>query len=166
MRKDKLNTVKSAGFKTPEKYFDSVEDKLFSRIEEPDTIEDINSPGFTTPIDYFDAVEGKILDTLNTNDKPVVHLFARQSFYYVAGIAASLLLLFAIFINVEKTDELTGEMVEAYFQNSDLDTYDIAQLLLEADMLEDDFTITETSYSEENLENYLLDNVDIEAILE
>lgn len=166
MKKDKLHNIKSSGFKTPEKYFDSFEDKLFTRIEEPNTLENINSPGFKVPQNYFNTVEHKILNKLDTNDKPVVHLFARPSFYYVAGIAASLILLFAIFINIEKPTELTGEMVEAYFQNSDLDTYELAQLLSDADMLEDDFTIIETNYNEDNLEDYLLENADIETILE
>lgn len=166
MKKDKLHNIKSSGFKTPEKYFDSFEDKLLTRIEEPNTLENINSPGFKVPQNYFNTVEHKILNKLDTNDKPVVHLFAHPSFYYVAGIAASLILLFAIFINIEKPTELTGEMVEAYFQNSDLDTYELAQLLSDADMLEDDFTIIETNYNEDNLEDYLLENADIETILE
>jgi hypothetical protein len=166
MKKDKLHNIKSTGFKTPEKYFDSFEDKLFSRIEEPENLEKIKSHGFTVPQDYFNKVEHKILNQLDTNDKPVVHLFARQSFYYVAGIAASLILLFAIFINVEQPDELTGEMVAAYFENSDLETYELAQLLSETNILDDDFTIIETNYNEDNLEDYLLENVDIETILE
>jgi hypothetical protein len=71
-----------------------------------------------------------------------------------------------VIINIEKPDELTGEMVEAYFENSGLDTYDLAQLLSDADILEDDFTIIETNYNEDNLEDYLLENADIETILE
>ena len=57
-------------------------------------------------------------------------------------------------------------MVENYFQDSDLDSYELAQLLSDAELLEDDFVITETEYNEENLEAYLLDNSDIEQLLQ
>jgi hypothetical protein len=166
MKEDKLHNIKSTGFKTPGNYFDTLEDKILSRINESDVIKEIDSPGFSVPKDYFNTIEQEVLVKINNDDKPIVHLFARKSFYYVAGIAASLILLFAVFINIEKPDELTGEMVEAYFENSGLDTYDLAQLLSDADILEDDFTIIETNYNEDNLEDYLLENADIETILE
>ena len=61
---------------------------------------------------------------------------------------------------------LSAEIVEAYFQDSDLDSYQLAQLLSDADLLEDDFTIAQTTYNEDNLETYLLENADLESFLE
>ena len=165
MKKEKLHNIKSNGYKTPENYFDAFVDKLFERLNIKESIEGVNDSGFTTPKDYFESLDDKILSKLE--DKPVVRLNTRKTLYYVAGIAASLLLLFAIFINNGgETQVLSAEMVETYFENSDLDSYELAELLVEADILEEDFTIVETEYKEENLESYLLENTDIETILQ
>ncbi len=165
MKKEKLHNIKSNGFKTPENYFDSIEDKFFERLKFEENIEGVNDSGFTAPEDYFDTLEDKILSKLE--DKPVVKLNSRKTLFYIAGIAASLLLLFAIFLNNnDTTQELSAEMVETYFENSDLDSYELAELLVNADILEEDFTIVETEYKEENLESYLLENTDIETILQ
>ena len=165
MKKEKLHNIKSNGFKTPENYFDSIEDKFFERLKFEENIEGVNDSGFTAPEGYFDTLEDKILSKLE--DKPIVKLNSRKTLYYIAGIAASLLLLFAIFLNNnDTTQELSAEMVETYFENSDLDSYELAELLVNADILEEDFTIVETEYKEENLESYLLENTDIETILQ
>lgn len=165
MKKEKLHNIKSSGFKAPGNYFDSIEDKFFERLKVEESIEGLNDSGFTAPEDYFDTLEDKILSKLE--DKPVVKLNSRKTLYYITGIAASLLLLFAIILNNDdNTQELSAEMVETYFENSDLDSYELAELLVNADILEEDFTIVETEYKEENLESYLLENTDIETILQ
>ncbi len=166
MKKDKLHNLKSTGFKTPDHYFESFEDKLFERLEEKESIAGIETSGYAVPKDYFDSVEEKVYTKLNTKERLVVSLNSRKTLYYIAGIAASLVLLFAVFINNDSSEEVSIEMVEAYLENRDLSSYELAELLSDADLLEDDFTITQTSYSEDNLEAYLLDNVDIETILE
>lgn len=165
MKKEKLHNINSNGFKTPDNYFQSFEDKFFERLNEKETIEGINDSGFTIPEDYFESLDGKILNKIK--DKPVRKLNTRKVFYYVSGIAASLLLMVSIFMNSDgKTQELSAEMVETYFKNSDLDSYELAELLVDADILEEDFTLIETEYKEENLESYLLENTDIETILQ
>ena len=73
--------------------------------------------------------------------------------------------MLAIYINSTK-DEISVEMVETYFQDSDLDSYELAELLLDAEILEEDFTVIETEFDEDNLESYLLENTDIESILQ
>ncbi|MAB50079.1 MAG: hypothetical protein ACX93I_09210 [Winogradskyella sp.] len=165
MKKEKLHNINSNGFKTPDDYFQSFEDKFFERLNEKETIEGINDSGFTIPDDYFESLDGKILNKIK--EKPVIKLNTRKVFYYVTGIAASLLLMVSIFMNGDdKTQELSAEMVETYFKNSDLDSYELAELLVNADILEEDFTLIETEYKEENLESYLLENTDIETILQ
>ena len=167
MKKDKLHNIKSTGFKTPEHYFESFDDKLLERLSENESISGVVSPGYTVPNDYFKSVDDAILSKIKTVDKPVIKLTSRSTFYYVAGIAASLLLLLAIFINNDQTEEtFTLEMVEAYFEDRDLGSYELAQLLSEADLLEEDFTIIDTPYDEDNLELYLLENSDVEMIIE
>ena len=115
MKNEKLHNIKSNGFKTPENYFDSIEDKFFERLKFEENIEGVNDSGFTAPEGYFDTLEDKILSKLE--DKPIVKLNSRKTLYYIAGIAASLLLLFAIFLNNnDTTQELSAEMVETYFE--------------------------------------------------
>lgn len=166
MKNKKLHNIKTTGYKTPDNYFESFEDKLFERLSEEKKLQGLKSPGYSVPKDYFNTIEDKVLRRLENEEKPIVRLQSRKIFYYVAGIAASIIMLFAIFVNTESTQDFSVEMVETYFENSDLDSYEIAQLLLDADMLEDDFLIIETTYNESNLENYLLNNADIETILE
>lgn len=167
MNKDKLHKVKKTGFKTPDNYFESFEDKLLERMSKSKPISDIQSPGFKVPKDYFDSVEDSVMGNLNEDKTRVVKLTSRKKWYYVAGIAASLVLFFAIFIGKGgSTDELSVEMVEAYLENRDLDSYELAQLLSDVDLLEDDFIITTTPYEEENLESYLLENIDVENFIE
>ncbi len=165
MKKEKLHNINSNGFKTPDNYFQSFEDKLFERLNDKETFESINDTGYKTPNGYFDSVDDKILSKLE--NKPVIKLNTKRTLYYVTGIAASLILLLAIFINKEnETEEISSEMVETYFENSDLDSYELAELLVDADIIEEDFTVIETEYTEENLESYLLENTDIETILQ
>ncbi|RZN80277.1 MAG: hypothetical protein EVB11_11690 [Winogradskyella sp.] len=167
MKEDKLHNINSTGFKAPKDYFESFDKKLMQRIEEGASINGVTATGFDVPKDYFDTVENNIISKVKAESSTkVVRLFSRKQLYYVSGIAASLLLMFAIFINNSSTDELSIEMVESYFEDSDLDSYELAELLSEADVLEDDFTLIETEFNEENLENYLLENSDIESILE
>ncbi len=166
MKKEDLNNIAETGFKTPDNYFESFEDKLFERLADQDNNIGVNDTGFKVPDNYFDTLEDTILDKLDKEETPVVQLRPRTKFYYIAGIAASIVLILALFINRNTVDELSVEMVESYFENSDLDSYELAELLTETEILEDDFEITETNLDEENIETYLLDNVDLEYILE
>ncbi|WP_299364303.1 hypothetical protein [Winogradskyella sp.] len=164
MKKDKLHNVKSTGFKTPEHYFASFEDKLFERLNDKASI-GVDETGFKVPDGYFDKLDSEIIKELNAEDKPVIKLNTRRTLYYVAGIAASLVLMLAIFLNKDD-DGISAEMVETYLENRDLDSYELAELLLDADLLEEDFTLIEPEYNEDNLESYLLENLDIETILQ
>lgn len=165
MKKNKLHNIKSNGFKVPENYFDTVEDAFFNRLNKKDSIEGINTTGFKTPEGYFDSVDHNIFSKLS--DKPVIRLYNRKTLYYVTGIAATLLLLFAVFINSSTNPEdVSVEMVTNYFENSDLDSYELAELLVKAEIIDDDFKVMETDFNEEHLESYLLENTDIETILQ
>ena len=165
MKKDKLNTIKSTGFKTPKNYFESFDERLLEQLNKEETIEGIEDPGFQVPTDYFNSFEDKLFEKINNDQKPVINLRSRKTFYYVAGIAASLMLALAVFLNKNNNPALSVEMVETYLENSNLDSYELAELLSDADLLEEDFIITETDYNEGYLESYLIENVDLESIL-
>ena len=57
-------------------------------------------------------------------------------------------------------------MVENYFEDTEISSYELAQLMSETDFLEDNFTIIESTFNEDNLETYLLENSDIESFIE
>lgn len=167
MDKNNLRNIKSTGFTTPDQYFESFDDKLFQHLNQNGSIEGIEKSGHTVPKDYFESVEETIWSRLPTEEKSIMPLKSRTPYYYVAGIAASLILLVAIFITYEKPENaLSIDMVETYLENRGLNSYELAQLLSDVDLLEDDFTIIKTTYEEDHLESYLLEHSDIESIIE
>ena len=165
MKKEKLHKNNKTGFKTPENYFESFEASINDRLNIEDKLQGLKDPGFSVPKDYFKNLDQNILEQLQPKTK-VVKLNTRKRFYYVASIAASLLLLIAIFTPKNTTSELSIAMVEDYFETQNLDSYELAQLLEDTDFLAEDFKITEANYNENNLESYLLDHADLELIID
>ena len=90
----------------------------------------------------------------------------QHSLYYISGIAAALVLFFALIPNAMESNDLTLEMVETYFENKDLDSYELAELLIESDLLEIDDLTLEPEYDDQDIEAYLLDNADLEQIIQ
>lgn len=167
MKNDKPNSIKKAGFKIPNNYFQSFDDKLFNKLSEETSVSNIKETGFKVPKNYFDTLEHKIIDEIKTKNLPIVKLYRRKTFYYIAGIAAALALFFSLIFNkTNSVEEFSVEIVETYLEKQNLDSYELAQLLSDTNILEEDFTIIETNFNEDNLESYLLDHADLEAYLE
>lgn len=165
MSKNNINNIENSGFKVPEDYFNSFDDRLTNKLNEKQ-LSDIKTPGFKIPDDYFTSLEDKIMQRAESKQIPTIKLRTKNRLYYIAGIAASLILIAAIFLNRNTDTSISIEMVETYFENSSLDSYELAELLSEADLLDDDFKLIETEFNEENLESYLLNHADIENIIE
>ncbi|MBR9845760.1 MAG: hypothetical protein GYB35_06440 [Algicola sp.] len=153
---------KNSGFKVPKDYFSQVEEDILNDVRLKAKAKD---SGFGIPESYFDEMETAILSHVKPDSK-VITLKSKSAWYYIAGIAASIVLIFSIFNHQSSTTEISVEMVETHLENSDLDTYELAQLLTDADLLEEDFVIVDATYDEANLETYLLNNADIEILLE
>ena len=168
MKKDNLHINKKTGFKTPEQYFESFETQLNELIKLEETVCDIQQTGYTVPKNYFNSVEDSIMNNLSQREDktPVINVNFKRSLYYISGIAASLVLLFAIFIGNEESSEISIDMVETYFETQDINSYELAELLVDAELIDDNFTITDNTYDETNLETYLLDNADIDVFIE
>ena len=49
--------------------------------------------------------------------------------------------LFDIFMNDNSNDDISVDMVETYLETRDLDSYELAELLNEAELLEEDFSL-------------------------
>lgn len=166
MKDEKVHNITSSGYKVPNDYFDSVQESILNKLNQNGDIEDIKDTGYQVPDNYFETVEQSILEKVDSDNASVIQLSFRKRVYYIAGIAASLIIALSIYLNNEDQSILSEEMVETYFQNSDLNSYEIAELLTEAEFLEDDFDLLESEFNEDNLESYLLENADLESIIE
>ncbi|WP_411767052.1 hypothetical protein [Winogradskyella sp. A3E31] len=165
MKKENLN-IKSTGFKVPKNYFEELDDKVLQKIKTEAVLPKAIKPGFKVPDSYFDTVDDTVFSKLNKESK-VISLVDWKRVSALSGIAAALLICAAIFFNTNSLeDELSVDLVESYFESQDLDTYELAQLLSDADFISEDLNLIETSFEEENIETYLLENSDIEYIIE
>jgi len=166
MERGKLHNMKTPGFKVPEGYFKSLPEKLQDKIQ-LQALEDLpKHPGFQAPDDYFDAVETTILNRVSKeSNSKVIRFNTKKVFTYISGIAAALLLFFALFPENTSDNSVTVEMVEAQLAYSDLDSYELAELLMETEFLEIEDLSIEPSYDDEALEDYLLENADLEQII-
>lgn len=156
MNKDK----KHKGFNVPEGYFEKFEESLELRLMEEALPK---SNGFKVPEGYFDTLEVKVMSSVTTRDSKVVSIFKNRTMYYVAGIAASLLLIFTLTTRTERVENLADislSEVESYLAEyeNDYDTYDIMALMEEDDYNE--ITLDSDVISEESLEDYLFENIE------
>ncbi|MDO1501003.1 hypothetical protein Q2T40_12755 [Winogradskyella maritima] len=163
MTKKKLN-IHSHGFKTPEDYFESFDEKLFSKLSENSALPEDLESGFKAPENYFENLEDTIFAKL---DEPkVVPLMQRKKWYAVASMAAVVLISAALFFQNGTNEDLTVEMVENYFVSQELDSYELAELLSETNYIDTEDTFINTEFTEDNIETYLLNTADIESYLE
>ena len=165
MKKTKLHNVKSTGFKTPDNYLESFDDKLFERFNEKESIEGIETSGYTIPADYFDTTEANVFKKLDTEDKPVITFKPKAKFYYVAGIAASFLLLLSLFLNQKNAisiDTIDTVALESYLYQEDYTNDDLAVLFKSEDISETDFI--DVTISDETINQYL-ESLDTEDLI-
>ncbi|GAA4933478.1 hypothetical protein GCM10023314_02430 [Algibacter agarivorans] len=165
MKNKNLHNIKSAGFKTPKDYFESFDDKIFSKLNKENHLESIKKTGFKVPDDYFESLDEHILDNnLSEKETKVIQLFCKRNLVYISSIAAAILLLFnlSIFENTPSFNTLDIETVENYILDENISSYEIAALL--SDEHEENIII-DYSIDEDNIEEYLLNNADIEALM-
>ena len=157
MKKENLNNIKQSGFKTPDNYFNTIEDQIMSQI----SLEKIDkNSGFKVPDNYFETIEDNLL---NKTKKPkVINLFNKKTIITVASIAAMFVLFFNL--NPFKTqvtfDNLDTETVEAYILN-EVELNDISNLIETDQLSQTDFI----DYNGISIDNYL-DDIDLEDFLD
>ncbi|GAA4239049.1 hypothetical protein GCM10022291_31860 [Postechiella marina] len=163
MKKNNINSIKDSGFKVPKDYFSNLEDRLMSEIKLNQTVKD---SGFKAPDDYFNTLESNILSKVSKKEPTkVIPLFNKKNLLYITSIAAAVLLLFnlSIFEKETKWDTLDADTVENYILNGNVGTYEIASLLLEGDIEEENFTSIE--FTDEAMEGYFIENANIEDLM-
>lgn len=166
MKANKLNSIKSSGFKVPKDYLESFEDNFFDAIAN-NNLNSIKDNGFQVPETYFDSLEDKIIGKLSKeNYGKVIPLYNKKSVRLVASVAAAVLIMLffgpSLFNNKPTFDNLQTETVENYIIE-DLSSYEIASLLSEEQLKHEIFVNSEIK--NENLETYLLDNLDVEDLI-
>lgn len=155
--KKKLN-----GFKTPEDYFDSFTDNLMTKLSEELTIEK-KVDGFTIPDAYFDSLYQNIQNKTHTPESKVIKLNALKKYYYVAAVAAVVLIFIGISLT-NKTeitfDDIAISDIENYFDDNELDmsTYELAQMLPIDELEIKD--IIDTQLNDENIIDYIDNSID------
>jgi hypothetical protein len=165
MNKD-LKHIKDQGFKVPKDYFETLEDQIMSNIAFDTQIPKAETPGFETPKDYFNTLEDNIFNKLETpQETKVIPLFKKRNILYFSSIAAVLLIMLAIFVNTD-SEELDYDLVENYIINEDVDVYELATLLTDEELNNIQMEIRNSTYIEDDMESYLLDNVNLEDLIE
>lgn len=162
MKNKNLHHIRTTGFKSPDDYFESFDEKLFSKLKKESPLDTIKEIGFKVPDNYFESLNNQVLD----NSEPkVISLFNKRNLIYVSGIAAAILLLFNLSISDNKPsfDNLETETVKNYIIEENITSYEIASLLTE-EQIEEGITI-EHNFNEDTIEAYLLDNADIESLM-
>lgn len=167
MKKSHLHNIKETGFKTPEGYFDTFDDRLFKKLDTQKEMASISDAGFKVPDNYFESFDDKLQSCLKNGSTPKVRsLVSWRNAAYVSGIAAALVLMLTVFMKSQDNlsiNQVETASIEDYLNNENLNIYDIASLLNEEDLNLDNF-VTNT-FTEESLENYLLNNTSIEDLI-
>jgi hypothetical protein len=157
-----------SGFKVPENYFDDFDKHIFKKIESENLPK---QTGFVVPYGYFDNLEDTILQNLNTEPKPHRHisLNSRRTWAYLTAIAACLAIIVSMLIRdesfIKQMESLKTVTIENYIDEGylDLESYEVLALLDDEDLANMNFE--SYVFSEELLENYLLDNSIEETLL-
>lgn len=162
------NKKHKSGFKVPENYLDNFENRLFEKIESEIIPKET---GFKVPDGYFDNLEDTILKRVNTEEKSqqVINLNSRRTWLYLTAIAASLAIIVSMLVKnesiAEQMDSLKMATIENYIDEGylDLESYEVLALLDDEDLTNINFE--SDIFSEELLENYLLENSIEETLL-
>ena len=158
-----LKNIKASGFKTPENYFEGVEDSVLNQIH----LKSIEGSGFKIPEGYLDTLDDTIIAKVSkTNDTKVINLFSRKNLLYMSSVAAAILLLFNLSIfeskRVASFDTLDTATLENYILSEYIDSYEISSLMNNEEINEEAFI--DYNFSDEHMEDYILNNIDIEGL--
>lgn len=161
-------------FKTPEGYFENFNERLLDRMAKEESIIP-KEDGFTVPEGYFEKLPEKINARLSDDNDKVVRLNPSNShpnkkFYYIAAAIAAIVVL-ALTLKPERGQEIdfsdlaSNDIIE-YLENNDLglSTYEIAEALPIDNMAITDGT--KMPLEEENILQYLDENIDMEDVEE
>ena len=158
-----LKNIKASGFKTPDNYFEGVEDSVLNQIH----LKSVEGSGFKMPEGYLDTLDDTVIAKVSKNrDTKVINLFSRRNLLYMSSVAAAVLLLFNLSIfeskRVASFDTLDTATLENYILSEYIDSYEISSLMNNEEINEEAFI--DYDFSDEHMEDYILNNIDIEGL--
>lgn len=163
-----LNSVlgKESGFSIPENYFNSVEKNIELKFSEEKLVKET---GFKMPDSYFTNLEDSILAKVSSEEKETKIISFKERVLKLIPLAAAASVILFIGLNsfvFNKTDELTLDSlsdndIEYWLDSKTLNTIDIAIVLNDDLLAENDFSFT--TLEDENIEDYMnsIDNTSI-----
>ena len=138
-------------------------------IKLDNALKSIDDAGFKIPQGYLDTLEDVVLTKVTKTSNPkVISILNKQTLIYISGVAAAVLIMFNIFWNKTETtiDTLDAELVENYFIDQGINTFEIAALLTNDEEINIDIEIFDETFNNDSLEDYLLENMDLEDFID
>ncbi|RIA10137.1 hypothetical protein OE09_1990 [Flavobacteriaceae bacterium MAR_2010_72] len=168
MKKKDLHTIKSSGFKMPENYLESFDERILKTLETPTSISKVKETGFKVPKNYFEALDDQLIPKLATKDQTkVISLISWKKALYSSAIAASIVLMVALF-NTYNDQPTFGDLeisnIEDYISDEDFSNEDFASLFSEDNLTLNAFM--DSNLEDSNIEEYLLNNSSLEDLIE
>jgi len=186
-----LDTIKESGFKTPENYFNSLEERISA-----ENFNKSKPTNMQVPEGYFEGLENRIMNTLSNEsildknidsglkipegyltslqdtisiqtkkETKVINLFSKRNLFLASSIAAAIILMLSLFTNNNKItfENIDVDLVEDYLIDQNIDSYELASLLNDEDLSTENFI--DSDIFSEAVEDYLIDNTDIEELM-
>ncbi|MCX2720240.1 hypothetical protein [Lentiprolixibacter aurantiacus] len=155
---------KKEGFRVPDGYFEGLNKRLQDRLYQ-DSFDLPEEDGFAVPEGYLEGLQDKLNSRIATGEEPgVIKLKPWKKYYFVAAsIAAAVVII--IGLRLGRTDDFTfsdlaNAELESYFYDNDLEltSYEMAEVLPVEEIEVND--ILDNELNEENIMDYLDDNVE------
>lgn len=162
MKRKDLKDIQDSGFKVPKDYFENFEDSILSHTSLKEKVSD---SGFNVPQDYFDFVEEEIFSKVSQNDSSkVISLLNKKAVLYVTSMAAALILMFNLIDRKSEVDinSIETASIERYLSDEDFGSDELAVLFDDTEFLDDSFN--SISFSEEAMEDYVIDNLELDDL--
>lgn len=167
MKNKHLHNIEKTGYKAPDNYFDSFDERLLKSLDANKRMSTIKISGHTIPDQYLENLDDQILSKVSNNDKPkVVQFISWRKMAYTSAVAASLILMFSLIFNTSEDitfDSIETSSIENYLSEGNFTSYELASLLTEDELNANGFT--DTTISESSIEDYLLENASLEDLI-
>jgi len=157
---------KNSGFSAPSNYFDNLENDISVKISEESFQKKIS---FKVPETYFNDLENRILAQVSSKEKETKLIsFKERVLKLIPYAAAASIALFIglnsfVFSNSDEftLDTLSDDDIEYWLDTNSINTDDIASILPEGILEENEFTFT--NIEDEIIEDYInsIDNASL-----
>lgn len=144
------------GFTVPQNYFEDLGKQIESRIAIAQLNTLVKNDGFKTPANYFDQLQANILNKTTAAPAPkakVIRLWQTDLMKYASAACFIILAASGLYLNEQHS---IRQIRNTEFANEQI-LYDIDENII-FEHLQENQTVTNTSASETEMENYILDN--------